>query len=124
MGFLTSLGAGVCLAMSLPTLAFADCHFSPYTFFPDRNDHVSIAVTADAGSSCGMAFREGPGYKFTSADFAKAPPHGILSQTGPTAFVYRAFDNYRGLDSYAIKICAVVDGKSGCSVLTYNVQLH
>ena len=124
MRFLTSLGAGACLAMSLPSLAFADCHFSPYEFFPDRNDRVTIDVTADAGSSCAMGFREGPGYRFTSATWAKAPPHGILSQTGPTAFVYRAFDNYRGPDSYALKICAVVNGKSGCSILIYNVELH
>lgn len=115
--------AGAALLM-LPSLAHAECKFSPFSFFPDRNDHVDVAVVADAGSFCAMKFREGPGYHFTSAAFERAPPHGVLAQTGPTSFLYRPFDNYRGHDSYAVKICAVVGGKSGCSILTYNVELQ
>jgi hypothetical protein len=50
---------------SLP--ARADCQFSPFSFFPDRNDQVQIKVTTQTGQSCAMAFKEGPGYHFTSA---------------------------------------------------------
>jgi len=66
------------------THAEAACYFSPYSFFPDRNDQVQIQVTTDSGESCAMAFKEGPGFKFTSASFLKPPPHGVLAKTGAT----------------------------------------
>lgn len=115
-----ALGLGV----AAPALAHAECHFSPVAFFPDRNDHVTVQVTADPGSFCAMKFREGPGYHFTSASFAKAPPHGVLAQTGATAFLYRPFDHYRGHDAYAIKMCADVGSRHGCSTLTYEVEVQ
>jgi hypothetical protein len=46
--------------------AEAACYFSPYSFFPDPNDQVQIQVTTESGQSCAMAFKEGPGYKFTT----------------------------------------------------------
>jgi hypothetical protein len=110
------------VAGSLPV--HAACHFSPFSFFPDRNDQVQIQVTTQAGQSCAMAFKEGPGYKFTSASFLKPPPHGVLAKTGATKFLYLPFKGYRGPDSYAIKICAIVQGRSGCSSLTYVVDVR
>ena len=104
--------------------ADAACQFSPFQFFPDRNDHVQIEVTTEAGSVCSMAFKEGPGYKFTSASFLKAPPHGVLAKTGFTSFTYIPFKGYHGRDSYAIKICAIVQGRKGCSSLVYVVEVH
>lgn len=124
MRFSASLATGTSLALAFSSFAHAECHFSPYNFFPDRNDHVTIAVTTDAGSRCAMGFKEGPGYKFTSASFEKAPPHGVLAQTGPTSFLYIPFDNYRGQDSFSLRICAIVAGKSGCSILTYKVDIN
>jgi hypothetical protein len=35
--------------------AQAACYFSPYSFFPDRNDQVQIQVTTESGQSCAMA---------------------------------------------------------------------
>lgn len=123
MRILSSLAGGLCLA-TLTSLAHAECHFAPFSFFPDRNDHVNVAVVADAGSSCAMAFKEGPGYQFTSASFVKAPPHGVLAKTGPTSFLYRPFDGYRGHNSYSIRLCAIVGTKRGCSTLTYHVEIR
>src|SRR5271163_2987702 len=98
--------------------AQAACQFSPFSFFPDRNDQVQIQVTTESGQSCTMAFKEGPGYKFTRASFLKPPPHGVLAKTGATKFLYLPFKGYRGQDSYAIRICAIVQGRGGCSSLT------
>jgi hypothetical protein len=106
------------------TPARAECHFDPYEFFPDRNDHVEITAHTEANHACGMGFQEGPGYHFTSASWVKAPPHGVLAQTGPTKFVYRPFQDYRGQDSYSLKVCANVQGRSGCSTLTYVVDVQ
>ena len=96
------------------THAEAACYFSPYSFFPDRNDQVRIQVTTDSGQSCAMAFKEGPGYKFTSASFLKPPPHGVLAKTAATEFVYMPLTGYKGHDSYTIKVCAIVQERSGC----------
>jgi hypothetical protein len=109
-------------AGSLP--ARAECQFSPFSFFPDRNDAVEIRVRTESGHSCAMAFKEGPGYRFTKASFLKPPPHGVLAKTGPTKFLYLPFKGYRGEDSYAIKLCAIVQGRSGCSSLTYLVDVQ
>ncbi len=104
--------------------AHADCRFSPFSFFPDRNDSVEIRATTDAGHGCAMAFKEGPGYRFTGASMVKGPPHGVLAKTGTTKFLYLPFKGYRGEDSYAIKVCAIVQGRSGCSLLTYVVEVR
>jgi hypothetical protein len=117
-----SIAAPLMVAAFLP--AQAACQFSPFSFFPDRNDRVQIEVTTEAGQSCAMAFKEGPGFKFTSASFLTPPPHGVLAKTGETAFLYLPFDGYKGPDSYAIKICAIVQGRSGCSSLTYVVDVR
>jgi hypothetical protein len=114
--------AALMVAGALP--ARADCRFSPFSFFPDRNDAVEIRVSTDAGHSCVMAFKEGPGYRFTSAYFLKAPPHGVLAKIGPTKFSYLPFTEYKGEDSYALKVCAIVQGRSGCSSLTYVVDVR
>src|SRR5262245_41778197 len=76
------------------------------------------------GQSCAMAFKEGPGYHFTSASFLTPPPHGVLAKTGKTNFLYIPFKDYKGPDSYAIKICATVQGRKGCSSLTYVVDVQ
>lgn len=115
---------GLALAVGLSSVAQAECHFSPFAFFPDRNDTVNISVVTDPHSSCAMAFREGPGYHFTSASFGKAPPHGVLAKTGPTAFLYVPFKDYHGPDIYSIKMCADVGVKHGCSTLVYHVDVQ
>lgn len=104
--------------------AHAACRFSPFSFFPDRNDTVAVRVETQAGQSCAMAFQPGPGYRFTGAAFLKGPPHGVLAKTGPTAFLYLPFDGYKGPDSYAIRLCAIVKGRRGCSLLTYEVTVE
>jgi len=104
--------------------AQAACQFSPYSFFPDRNDQTQIQVRTESGQSCTMAFKEGPGYKFTSASFLKPPPHGVLAKTGETKFLCLPFKGYQGQDSYAIKICAIVQRCGGCSSLTYMVDVR
>ena len=124
MKYWKSLSIAVPLMLMRLMPAQAACQFSPFSFFPDRNDQVQIQVTTESGQSCTMAFKQGPGYKFTSASFLKPPPHGVLAKTGATKFLYLPFKDYRGLDSYAIRICAIVQGRGGCSSLTYVVDVR
>jgi hypothetical protein len=124
MTFWKSVSIAVPLMVTGLIPAQAACQFSPYSFFPDRNDQVQIQVTTESGQSCAMAFKEGPGYKFTSASFLKPPPHGVLAKTGATEFLYLPFKGYKGQDNYAIKICAIVQGRGGCSSLTYVVDVR
>ena len=124
MTFWKSASIAVPLTLTGLMPAQAACQFSPFSFSPDQNDQVQIQVTTESGQSCTMAFKEGPGYKFTSASFLKPPPRGVLAKTGATKFLYLPFKDYRGQDSYAIKICAIVRGRSGCSSLTYVVDVR
>jgi hypothetical protein len=124
MTFWKSASIAVPLTLAGLVPARAACQFSPFSFFPDRNDQVQIEVTTEPGQSCTMAFQEGPGYEFTGASFLKAPPHGVLAKTGATKFLYLPFTGYKGEDSYAIKICAIVRRRIGCSSLTYVVDVR
>lgn len=119
-----SLAVVLLTTLLLPGAARAGCQFSPFAFFPDRNDTVDVDVHVTAGSTCVMGFREGPGYHFTSADFVSGPSLGILAQTGATQFTYYTLRERKGSDSYAIKICAVVHGHKGCSILRYNAEVE
>lgn len=104
--------------------ARAECQFSPFSFFPDRNDTVRVRVTTDNASFCDNSFREGPGYTFTDVRVLKYPPHGIVATTGANRFAYRAMPNYRGRDQYTIRACATVGARKGCSTLIYDVTVR
>ena len=104
--------------------AKAACSLSPFAFFPDRNDRVEVTEVTDGESFCDNSFREGPGYRFTDVSVIKAPPHGLIATLGPNHFAYHALPNYRGSDQYAIRACAIVGERKGCSTLIYNVTVR
>jgi hypothetical protein len=126
----TRMNARIACFLTLPLLAAsagaarADCRFSPFAFFPDRNDTVHVRVATDGESFCDNSFREGPGYTFTKVTVVKAPPHGIVATLGPNHYAYRALPNYRGRDSYTIRACANVGARKGCSTLIYDVTVQ
>jgi len=101
--------------------AMAGCSFSPYAFFPDRNDRVQVQVQTDAESFCDNSFREGPGYHFTSVKVATLPKHGLIATLGENHFAYHPLANYHGPDEYVIRACAIVGMRRGCSKLTYKI---
>jgi hypothetical protein len=111
------------LAGFCPMAAQAACSFSPFAFFPDRNDRVEIAAVTDGESFCDNSFREGPGYRFTDVTIVKAPPHGLIATLGPNHFEYHAMPNFTGSDQYVIRACAIVGERKGCSTLIYNVTV-
>src|SRR5208337_3015307 len=58
--------------------ARAECVFSPFEFFPDRNDVVHVAVESNGKGLCDISFREGPGYRYRGRDaHCWAPPAQI-----------------------------------------------
>ena len=116
--------AALLLVMVTATSAHATCAFSPFSFFPDRNDRVHVRVETDDKSFCDNSFREGPGYHFTDVSLAKAPPHGFVETLGPNHYAYHAFPNYQGRDQYTIRACAIVGERKGCSMLIYDVTVR
>ena len=106
------------------SLARAECTFSPFSFFPDRNDTVHVQVSTDSESYCDNSFREGPGYRFTNVSVTKAPRHGLIATVGPNHFAYHPFSNYQGNDQYSIRACAIVGQRKGCSTLIYEVMVR
>lgn len=77
------IAAAVSIVLSAAA-AKADCAFSPFAFFPDRNDRVEVNVVTDGRSFCDNSFREGPGYRFTDVRVIAAPPHGLIATLGRT----------------------------------------
>lgn len=119
------LAAAMSISLALPISdALAACTYSPYAFFPERNDRVRIPVQTDVESYCENSFREGPGYHFTSVKIAKLPVHGIIVNLGENRFAYRPFPDYHGADEYVVRACAVVGKKRGCSELTYQIVVR
>ena len=114
----------IALFAAMGAAASAECTFSPFAFFPDRNDFVRVKVATDDKSFCDNSFREGPGYQFTRVTIQKPPPHGIIATVGPNHYTYHAFPNYRGQDQYAIRACANVGTRKGCSTLIYDVTVR
>jgi hypothetical protein len=114
---------GLPLILLGATAARAECHLSPFAFFPDRNDRVRVQAVTDDQSFCDNSFREGPGYTFTKVSVASPPPHGIIATLGPNHFEYHAMPGYKGRDRYTIRACATVGAKMGCSTLTYNITV-
>jgi hypothetical protein len=117
------------LIVAIPLLivaggAHAECKFSPFSFFPDRNDVVHVQVTAPPNSFCDNSFREGPGYSFTKVTVVKPPPHGLVATLGPNHYAYHALPGYTGGDQYMIRACAKVGARSGCSTLIYDVTVE
>ncbi len=123
----TNLGvraATIVFALVSVSAARAECSFSPYTFFPDRNDRVHVIVHTDAASFCDNSFREGPGYHFTTVSVVQVPPHGLIATLGPHHFTYHALPNFSGQDRYTIRACATVGVRKGCSTLVYDVTVR
>ena len=58
MKYWKSLSVAVPLMLMRLMPAQAACQFSPFSFFPDRNDRLQIQVTTESGQSCTMAFKK------------------------------------------------------------------
>ncbi len=116
--------AATLVALLSVATARAECSFSPYAFFPDRNDRVRVVVETDAVSFCDNSFREGPGYHFTKVSVVQVPPHGLIATLGPNHFAYHALPNFSGPDRYTIRACATVGARKGCYTLIYDVRVR
>jgi hypothetical protein len=119
-----SIVLAVLLTASGAIGARAECVFSPYEFFPDRNDVVHIAVASDGKGSCDLSFREGPGYRFTDVRPKVYPPHGIIATLGLNHFEYFPKPDFKGGDQFIVRACAIVGGRKGCSTLIYDVTIR
>ena len=97
--------------------ARAECVFSPFEFFPDRNDVVHVAVESNGKGLCDISFREGPGYRFTDVRANRLPPHGIIATLGRNHYAYAPLPDFKGRDQFMFRACAIVGERKGCSTL-------
>ena len=124
MAFTKSILIAAAITLATPVASLAACSLGPFAFFPDRNDRVEVAAVTDGESFCDNSFRAGPGYRFTDVSVVKAPPHGLIARLGLNHFAYHPMPNFKGDDQYAIRACAIVGHRSGCSTLIYNVTVR
>jgi hypothetical protein len=104
--------------------ASAECVFSPFEFFPDRNDVVHVAVESNGKGLCDISFREGPGYRFTDVRANRFPPHGIIAALSRNHYAYAPLPDFKGRDQFVVRACAIVGERKGCSTLIYDVTVR
>jgi tetratricopeptide (TPR) repeat protein len=115
--------ASLAAAMLLSAPVGAACVYPAFEFFPEKNGGVEVPVEVETGGSCRHNFAEGKGYHFTDVDIATEPPHGSLTKTGKTSFLYAPEAGYTGKDVYSFQICATKGKKAGCTLIMFAVTV-
>jgi Bacterial Ig domain len=102
--------------------ARAGCNWSTTRFFPLKNDKVSAHGTVDT-AGCTQKFSGDKNLRLVTAIIASNPNNGTLTQTDPFTFSYIPNTNFKGADSYSIKVCATSSRGAGCSTISYKVDV-
>jgi hypothetical protein len=123
------LAAAVLPADILPAAAqaFLDqpCNITPITFDFARNQPYRTVQTL-AGSGCTASFRGGLGASFESITVVRRAQNLTISPTsnGFGFTVAKRTRDYRGPDSYTLRICGQSGGSKGCATITYDVTVQ
>jgi hypothetical protein len=113
-------------AFSVVVLNAVEAKCSPpagYPFFVDQNDTVTYAQIADA-KGCGHNFRSGGQTIFPGASILLPAKNGKFVQIGALNFSYTPKAGFKGLDTYAVKVCGTNRGGSGCSTINYRTTIE
>lgn len=115
--------ASIVLATMSPAAMGKCSSVSQLSFRPDTNDVQSVSAVCDSHGIGLKQFTPGFGYEFTRVFVASSPRHGTL-KTHSFGYEYRPRPGFSGDDGFALKVCAVKDGVSGCSTLNYSVTIQ
>jgi hypothetical protein len=129
IGRLTMLAGAVCLATAGPARAQvaldAPCSITGITFAFEKNQ-THRTVQTFSGTGCATSFRGPLNSSFDSIAVVKRAQHLTITPTsnGFGFTVARRTANYKGPDSYTLKICGKGGGGSGCVTITYDVTVQ
>jgi hypothetical protein len=103
----------------------APCAITGITFAFERNQ-THRTVQTFSGQGCTTSFRGGLTASFDSISVVKRAQHLTITPTsnGFGFTVARRTANYRGPDSYTLRICGTGAGGKGCVTITYDVTVQ
>jgi len=116
--------AAAAAALLSASAARAECSYSAFDFFPEKNGGVTVDNVVVAGTPCSHNFGEGPGYRFTSVAVALRPEHGSIVKRGGARFLYTPRAGYVGKDAYMFTICATKGAEKGCTAIAFLVDVR
>ncbi len=88
----------------LVTSAMAGCQTQGSRFMLHHKKPMK-AYSWMSSSGCEYYFRAGGRMTFTSASIVRKPKHGVFKKTARFQFLYTPHKNYKGKDSYSVRIC-------------------
>lgn len=88
----------------LVTSAMAGCQ-TQSSFFRLHHKKPIKAYSWVSSGSCEYVFSTGGRTTFTSASIVRKPKHGVFKKTARFQFLYTPHRNYKGKDSYSVRIC-------------------
>lgn len=102
----------------------AGCHTDAASAKSLLNESSSAKQTTSMGTACTVKFHSGLDSPHTAVEVQ--PSHGSLSRVGNLAWKYQPAQDYKGSDTYRIKLCATQSktGRSGCAHVTYQVTIN
>jgi len=117
-------GLAALLLMPLTTTSVLASCVTEHFHFLTHGDAVTTSEVLRSGDTCFHTLRNnaGAGNIFYQLGTAQAPGHGTLTISG-SAFQYRSSKDYRGPDSYAVKICMESPRGRGCSIVIFNADI-
>jgi hypothetical protein len=102
--------------------AGAGCTQSNVRFHPYQNDSVESRATL-GGSSCLHKFTLDAGVQLTATSIVSKPKNGSLTQYASLSYSYVPKTGFVGVDAYSVRICASSQKGSGCSTISYQVNV-
>jgi hypothetical protein len=101
------------------------CNITGITFAFEQNQ-THRTVQTFSGQGCTASFRGGLQSSYDSIAVVRRAKHLTIIPTsnGFGFTVARKTANYRGPDSYTLKICGQNSGRRGCVQITYDVTIN
>jgi hypothetical protein len=101
------------------------CSITGITFAFEKNQ-THRTVQTFSGAGCTASFGGGLNASFESIAVVKRAQHLSVTPTsnGFGFTVARRTTNYKGPDSYTLKICGQNSGRKGCVTITYDVTVN
>jgi hypothetical protein len=110
--------------VAVTSAATADCRILPGRFSMSQNTAVSTTAVSTRGAACGVRFTSSAVSRFDSVTVAKRPSHGALREVGALSYLYKPTGGFKGVDSYALRICGTDAAGPGCATITYNITVE
>jgi hypothetical protein len=102
--------------------ALADCVTSGTSFYVAQNDGITYDMVVTHDGRCEGGYRSG-GTSFTSATITENPINGTIQTNGISNYIYTARLGFKGQDRFKLRICGKNLAGSGCSIITYNLDV-